>query len=95
MSHHLPVDGAEEGVRDDVREACVGVTPQPVRGVLVKEALEDTGRLHGQRTRDTDGPLQDNCGERKELGINGRLKALHGLQGRVCEELNTCLRLTY
>ena len=58
-AHQLPVDGLEEGVVDDVLEARLGMTAEPLPGVLVEEALEDAARLDGEGARDPDRLLQD------------------------------------
>ena len=63
LFQQLPLYGLEEGVGRDLHEAALAVAAESVGRVLVQEALEDAGSLHGQGARDTDGLLKDNLQE--------------------------------
>jgi hypothetical protein len=50
-TYGFPLDGFEEGVSHDLHESGLLVTAETIRRILVKEALQDGGGLHAQRSR--------------------------------------------
>lgn len=53
-THHFPVDGLEELMIDNVQEAILSLTAEPLGRALVQESLEHRGRLDAERARYAD-----------------------------------------
>lgn len=81
LLQHLPLDALEEGMVDDVEEAVLAAA-EPLHRVLVEEALQHRGRLHGQRARDTDRLLQYHLEEIVFCILVGVVSSLGDVEGR-------------